>query len=135
MPPSRSPVRAACDRCHETKSRCARAPGSFECERCSRLGNVCSYSAPLPMGRPKDKASTQGSGSTSRDHAHPYSQNAPIERKKQRRAARKTPGAFQLRERNGLPSPPAYDSVASQANSSTNQTDSETPVFVDASLY
>ncbi|PVH71610.1 hypothetical protein DL98DRAFT_94643 [Cadophora sp. DSE1049] len=134
MPPTRSPVRAACDRCHETKSRCARAPGSFECERCSRLGNVCSYSAPLPMGRPKDKASTQCSGSPLRDHAHPYSQNAPIERKRQRRAAQKTSDAFQFGDNNGRTSPPASNSIASQADLTVIQIDDSQHLTCDSWL-
>ncbi|KAH7409666.1 hypothetical protein BKA64DRAFT_404391 [Cadophora sp. MPI-SDFR-AT-0126] len=134
MPPTRSPVRAACDRCHETKSRCARAQGSFECERCSRLGNVCSYSAPLPMGRPKDKASTQCSGAPLRDHAHPYSQNAPIERKRQRRAAQKTSDAFQFGDNDERISPPASTSIASQANLTVIQIDDSQHLTCDSWL-
>jgi hypothetical protein len=46
-------LRAACDRCHELKNRCARAgaPDS-RCERCERLDIDCVYSAGARMGRP-----------------------------------------------------------------------------------
>lgn len=46
--------RAACNRCHELKSRCTQSniePGT--CDRCQRLGILCAYSAKSPLGRPK----------------------------------------------------------------------------------
>jgi len=55
---SKSLKRAACDRCHQIKNRCSREPGCRECERCTRLGITCNYSAPLRMGRPMVKDRT-----------------------------------------------------------------------------
>lgn len=51
-PRAKAPTRAACDKCHDIKTRCDREMGSVECKRCFRLGMECSYSAPLRMGRP-----------------------------------------------------------------------------------
>jgi hypothetical protein len=87
-PPTRSTVRAACDRCHETKSRCARAMGCLECERCSRLGNVCTYSAPLPMGRPKEKEIT--SNSSPKEYEDNCAHDTRTKQKRHKRAAQRT---------------------------------------------
>jgi hypothetical protein len=117
--PTRSTVRAACDRCHETKSRCARAMGSFECERCNRLGNICAYSPALPMGRPK--ALSQSSASLPREYAHTYSHRTQAEWKKHKRAAQRTSDSVQFgNDNHNLPSPPL---------SASNVTDSARPVI------
>ncbi|KAM4056107.1 fungal specific transcription factor [Hirsutella rhossiliensis] len=43
----------SCDRCHALKERCRWTPGSFHCERCSRLGHLCQRVRPLRKpGRP-----------------------------------------------------------------------------------
>ena len=42
--------RAACDECHQAKSRCSKDSGS--CKRCIRLQLSCTFSPPLRMGRP-----------------------------------------------------------------------------------
>lgn len=50
---SESRFRAACDRCHELKNRCARRQGTdSRCERCERLELDCVYSTGARMGRP-----------------------------------------------------------------------------------
>ncbi|KAH7350677.1 hypothetical protein BKA65DRAFT_243245 [Rhexocercosporidium sp. MPI-PUGE-AT-0058] len=128
----RSSIRAACDRCHETKSRCARAPGSFECERCGRLGNVCSYSAPLQMGRPKDKSVTQSSGSSPRDHVHAHPRTAPIERKRQSRAAWKTCDSLHVGAINNCAPPPASNLSVSISGPTVIQIDDSQRLICDS---
>lgn len=47
-------LRAACDRCHELKNRCARTGGSeSRCDRCERLDIDCVYNTSAQMGRPR----------------------------------------------------------------------------------
>jgi len=63
--------RAACDKCHQVKSRCSKDSGS--CRRCKRLGLACTYSPPLPMGRPGNKnANKEGSRHRNGADQNPY---------------------------------------------------------------
>lgn len=69
--PKHTKQRAACNRCHELKSRCTQSniePGT--CDRCQRLGIPCAYSVKSPLGRPKSatmrRANADGSQTGSR---------------------------------------------------------------------
>jgi hypothetical protein len=103
-PGTRSTVRTACDRCHETKSRCARAAGCLECERCSRLGNVCIYSPPLPMGRPKEKEVI--SNTASKEYKNGCPPETRTKRKRHNRAAQTTYDSAQLEYDHGRTTSP-----------------------------
>lgn len=54
--------RAACDRCHDSKSRCSKDVDSDSCQRCTRLGLPCTHRPPLRMGRPRENAGQRSSG-------------------------------------------------------------------------
>lgn len=48
-----SDLRQACDRCHDKKLRCQRAPGAPTCGRCSKANAVCIFSPPTRALRPE----------------------------------------------------------------------------------
>lgn len=54
--------RWSCDRCHALKERCRWAPGSFHCERCARLGQLCQSVRPQrkPGRPPRDSVRHRG---------------------------------------------------------------------------
>ena len=54
--------RAACDKCHDSKTRCLKDVNSDGCQRCTRLGLACTYRPPLRMGRPKENAGQKSTG-------------------------------------------------------------------------
>lgn len=77
----KSPLRAACDKCHSIKTRCGRDADTVECQRCIRLGLKCSYSAPLQMGRPRLYSNTRSrSSSVTCQSARDSPRQQPIER-------------------------------------------------------
>lgn len=57
--------RAACDNCHDSKSRCSKDADSDKCQRCTRLGSACTHRPPLRMGRPRENGGKQLSGQNS----------------------------------------------------------------------
>ena len=54
--------RAACDKCHDSKTRCLKDVNSDGCQRCIRLGLACTHRPPLRMGRPKENARQKPTG-------------------------------------------------------------------------
>lgn len=56
MPNANIGMKGACDRCHNLKSRCIKLRNSSACSRCQKQGSSCTYSPPLPVGRPRGKS-------------------------------------------------------------------------------
>jgi hypothetical protein len=63
--PSKTPIRRACDRCHQAKLKCV-VGGNRKCQRCKRFNTECTFSPPTRMQRQQTTSRSPPSSSFSR---------------------------------------------------------------------
>lgn len=76
VPMQRKKLRAACDRCHQAKTKCS---GGEPCNSCSSSGDQCHYTAIIRTGRPKGARNkrTQAQMKDKQQAEVDYSRNRP----------------------------------------------------------
>ncbi|KAE8154023.1 hypothetical protein BDV25DRAFT_6008 [Aspergillus avenaceus] len=86
-----SKLRAACDRCHQLKNRCARSGGpESRCDRCERLDIDCIFRANARMGRPRGQRSHQRTSPASNSDGNQSTRNQTVFSRTQNRSMRET---------------------------------------------